>query len=149
MTNSDMKTENWIKLESGIKDTLKGKVIDTYAFNKGLGDGDEESHLIIKFTDGTYICVGVVMDMMDACDYILDNKYCPEIVDYHSLPCYVNIIGKFHLEDYIRQRVEMGIIEPMSNEKVEELVKAELEDRKNKRYEQYLKLKEDFEGIEN
>ena len=144
-----MKTENWIKLESGIKDTLKGKVIDTYAFNKGLGDGDEESHLIIKFTDGTYICVGVVMDMMDACDYILDNKYCPEIVDYHSLPCYVNIIGKFHLEDYIRQRVEMGIIEPMSNEKVEELVKAELEDRKNKRYEQYLKLKEEFEGIEN
>ena len=144
-----MKTENWIKLESGIKDTLKGKVIDTYAFNKGLGDGDEESHLIIKFTDGTYICVGVVMDTMDACDYILDNKYCPEIVDYHSLPCYVNIIGKFHLEDYIRQRVEMGIIEPMSNEKVEELVKAELEDRKNKRYEQYLKLKEEFEGIEN
>ena len=48
-----MKKENWIKLESGIKDTLKGKVIDTYAFNKGYGDGEEESHLIIKFTDGT------------------------------------------------------------------------------------------------
>ena len=141
-----MKKENWIKLDSGIQKTLKGKVIDTYAFNKGLGDGDEESHLIIKFTDGTYICVGVVMDTMDACDYILDNKYCPEIVDYHSLPCYVNIVGEFHLEDYIRQRVKMGIIEPMPNEKVEELVNAELEDRKNKRYEQYLKLKEEFEN---
>ena len=141
-----MKKENWIKLDSGIQKTLKGKVVETYAFNKGLGDGDEESHLIIKFTDGTYICVGVVMDTMDACDYILDNKYCPEIVDYHSLPCYVNIVGEFHLEDYIRQRVKMGIIEPMSNEKVEELVNAELEDRKNKRYEQYLKLKEEFEG---
>ena len=141
-----MKRENWIKLDSGIQKTLKGKVIDKYAFNKGLGDGDEESHLIIKFTDGTYICVGVVMDTMDACDYILDNKYCPEIVDYHSLPCYVNIVGRFHLEDYIRQRVEMGIIEPMSNEKVEELVNAELENRKNKRYEQYLKLKEEFEN---
>ena len=141
-----MKKENWIKLDSGIQKTLKGKVIDTYAFNKGLGDGDEESHLIIKFTDGTYICVGVVMDTMDACDYILDNKYCPEIVDYHSLPCYINIVGEFHLEDYIRQRVKMGIIEPMSNEKVEELVNAELEDRKNKRYKQYLKLKEEFEN---
>ena len=141
-----MKKENWIKLDSGIQKTLKGKVVETYAFNKGLGDGDEESHLIIRFTDGTYICVGLVMDTMDACDYILDNKYCPEIVDYHSLPCYVNIVGKFHLEDYIRQRVEMGIIEPMSNEKVEELVNAELEDRKNKRYEQYLKLKEEFEN---
>ena len=141
-----MKKENWIKLDSGIQKTLKGKVVETYAFNKGLGDGDEESHLIIKFTDGTYICVGVVMDTMDACDYILDNKYCPEIVDYHSLPCYVNIVGEFHLEDYIRQRVKMGIIEPMSNDKVEELVNAELEDRKNKRYKQYLKLKEEFEN---
>lgn len=141
-----MKKENWIKLDSGIQETLKGKVVETYAFNKGLGDGDEESHLIIKFTDGTYICVGVVMDEMDCCDYILDNKYCPEIVDYHSLPCYVDIVGGFHLENYIRQRVEMDIIEPMSNEKVEELVNAELEDRKNRRYEQYLKLKEEFEN---
>lgn len=141
-----MKTENWIKLDSGIQKTLKGKVIDTYAFNKGFGDGEEESHLIIRFTDGTYICVGVVMDTMDACDYILDNKYCPEIVNYHSLPCYVDIVGKFHLEHYIEQRVKMRIIEPIPNEKVEELVKAELEDRKNKRYEQYLKLKEEFEN---
>ena len=38
-----MKKENWIKLDSGIQKTLKG-------FNKGFGDGDEESHLIIKFT---------------------------------------------------------------------------------------------------
>lgn len=141
-----MKTENWIKLDSDIKDTLKGKVIDTYAFNKGYGDGEEESHLIIKFTDGTYICVGVVVDEMDCCDYILDNKYCPEIVGYNSLPCYIDIVGEFHLENYIRQRVEMGIIEPITNEKVEELVNAELEDRKNKRYKQYLKLKEEFEN---
>ena len=35
-----MKKENWIKLDSGIQDTLKGKVVETYAFNKGLGDGD-------------------------------------------------------------------------------------------------------------
>lgn len=141
-----MKTENWIKLESGIKDTLKGKVIDTYAFNKGLGDGDEESHLIIKFTDGTYICVGMVIDMMDACDYILDNKYCPEIVNYHSLPCYVDIVGKFHLENYIRQRVEMGVIDPMPDEMIEEIVKTEMEERRNKRYQKYLELKEEFEG---
>ena len=144
-----MKKENWIKLDSGIQKTLKGKVVETYAFNKGLGDGDEESHLIIKFTDGTYICVGVVMDTMDACDYILDNKYCPEIVDYHSLPCYVDIVGKFHLEHYIEQRVKMGVVDPMSDEKIDEIIKIEMEDRRNKRYKQYLILKEEFEGIEN
>ena len=144
-----MKKEKWIKLDSGIQKTLKGKVVETYAFNKGFGDGDEESHLIIKFTDGTYICVGVVMDTMDACDYILDNKYCPEIVDYHSLPCYVDIVGKFHLEHYIEQRVKMKVVDPIPDEKVEEIVKAEMEERRNKRYCQYLKLKEEFEGIEN
>ena len=67
-----MKKENWIKLESGIKDTLKGKVIDTYAFNKGFGDGEEESHLIIKFTDGTFICVGVELDQ-DKLDKVYED----------------------------------------------------------------------------
>ena len=141
-----MKKENWIKLDSGIQKTLKGKVVEKYAFNKGLGDGDEESHLIIKFTDGTYICVGVVMDTMDGCDYILDNKYCPEIVDYHSLPCYVDIVGKFHLEHYIEQRVKMGVVDAMPDEKIEEIVKTEMEERRNKRYKQYLILKEEFEN---
>ena len=144
-----MKKENWIKLDSGIQETLKGKVVDVYAFNKGLGDGDETSHLIIKFTDGTYICVGVDVGEMDACDHILDNKYCPEISNYHSLPCYVDIVGRFHLENYIRQRVEMGVIDPMSDERIEEIVKTEMEERRNNRYRQYLKLKEEFEGIEN
>ena len=141
-----MKKENWIKLNGGIQETLKGKVVETYAFNRGLGDGDEESHLIIKFTDGTYICVGVVMDTMDACDYILDNKYCPEIVDYHSIPCYVDIVGEFHLEHYIEQRVKMGVVDPIPDEKVAEIVKTEMEERRNNRYRQYLKLKEEFEN---
>ena len=64
--------------------------------------GDEESHLIIKFTDGTYICVRCRLWIYGCCDYILDNKYCPEIVDYHS---YLMLIlwGKFHLENYIER----------------------------------------------
>lgn len=142
-----MKKENWIKLESGIKDTLKGKVIDTYAFNKGYGDGEEESHLIIKFTDGTFICVGVELDQSDACDHILDNKHCPELTSYHTLPYFIDVVnGRFHLEGYIDDRVKMGVIEPMTSEKIEELVNAELEERRNKRYKQYLKLKEEFEN---
>ena len=141
-----MKKENWIKLDSGIQETLKGKVVKTYAFNKGYDDNDEESHLIIKFTDGTYICVGVVEDNMDGCNYILDNKYCPEIVDYHSLPCYVDIVGKFHLEHYIEQRVKMGVVDPIPDEKIAEIVKTEMEERRNNRYKQYLILKEEFEN---
>ena len=140
-----MKKENRLLIDTGVSDSLKGKVIDTYAFCKGYQDVEEESHLIIKFTDGTYICVGVEMDELDG-GYIFDNKWCPELSNYSSLPYYVSVTGKFILEDYIKQRVEMGVIEPLSNEDIEEIVNNELEERRKKRYKEYLKLKAEFEG---
>ena len=142
-----MKKENRLLLETGVQDTLKGKIVDTYAFCRGLHDVEEESHLIIKFTDGTFICVGLEMDELNG-DYIFDNKYCPELSSYHSLPYYVSVTGKFHLDEYIRERVEMGVIDPLSDEAVEELVKNEIEERRNKRYKEYLKLKAEFESGE-
>ena len=140
-----MKTEKRIILNSGVHDTLKGKVVDTYAFCKGHHDVDEESHLIIKFTDGTYICVGVDMDELDASS-VFDNKFCPELSSYLSLPYYIDVTGKFQLEYYLRQRVEIGVIEPMLDEDVEKIVKNEIEERRKKRYKEYLKLKAEFEG---
>lgn len=142
-----MKQENRIILKTGIQDTLKGKVVDKYALYNGKNDVDEESHFIIKFTDGSYICIGVEMDEFGG-DYVLDNKYCPELLNYHSLPYYVSVTGKFFLDEYIRERVEMGVIEPLSDEEVEEIVKNELEERRKKRYKEYLKLKEEFESGE-
>ena len=142
-----MKKENWIKLKSGMHDTLKGKVVDGYALYNGKNDVDEEGHFIIKFTDGSYICIGVEMDEFDG-DYVLDNKYCPELTNYHSLPYYVSVTGKFFLDEYIRERVEMGVIEPLSDEEVEEIVNNELEERRKKRYKEYLKLNEEFESGE-
>ena len=143
-----MKKENWIKLDTGIRETLKGKVVDTYAFCRGDGDVEEESHLIIKFTDGTFICVGLDVDDVRG-DYSLDNKYCHELSQYRSIPYYLDITDKFHLEYYIRQRIEMGVIEPMSDEDVEKIVKNEMEERRNKRYKEYLKLKAEFETKDN
>lgn len=142
-----MKKENWLRLETGIQKTLKGKVVDTYAFSKGDGDAEEESHLIIKFTDGSFICIGVEVDYCSG-DNILDNKYCPELQNYHTLPYYVTVTGKFHLEDYINQRIKMGVIEGMTNKDVENIVNDELEERRKKRYKEYLKLKEEFESGE-
>lgn len=142
-----MKKENWIQLKSGIHDTLKGKVVDRYALCNGKNDVDEEGHFIIKFTDGSYICIGVEMDMLDG-EYALDNKYCPELSYYHSLPYYVSVTGKFFLNEYIRERVRMGVIEPLSDEEIEEIVNNELEERRKKRYKEYLKLKEEFENGE-
>ena len=138
-----MKKEGWIKLDSGIHDTLKGKVIDTYAFEKGY-DSSDDSHLIIKFTDGTFICVGIDTDEFDDCRELLENKFCKEIKEYHSIPSFIDISGKFHLEEFLEQRVKMGIIEPMTQEKIDEIINEEKERRKKRRYQEYLKLKEEF-----
>ena len=141
-----MKTENRIVLDSGVHKTLYGKIVDTYAFSKGYGNCEESSHLIIKFTDGTFICVGIETDEWDCCNYTLNNKYCAELSNYRSIPYHIDIHGKFHLADYIREQIELGIIEPMSDEKIDEIINKELEERRKNRYKQYLKLKEEFEN---
>jgi hypothetical protein len=138
-----MKKEGWIKLDSGIHDTLKGKVIDMYAFHKGYHDSDD-SHLIIKFTDGTFICVGIETDDYDVCRELLDNKSCPEINRYRTIPHFIDITGKFHLEEFLEERIKMGIIEPVSQETIDEILTKEQEERRNRRYQEYLKLKEEF-----
>ena len=141
-----MNTENRIKLDGGIHKTLYGKIVDTYAFSKGYENSEETSHLIIKFTDGTYICVGIETDDWGSCNYILNNKYCAELSNYRSIPYLIDINGKFHLPDYIREQIELGIIESMSDEKIDEIINKELEERRKNRYKQYLKLKEEFEN---
>jgi hypothetical protein len=141
-----MKTENRIVLDGGIHKTLYGKIVDTYAFSKGYENFEESSQLIIKFTDGTFICVGIETDEYDCCNYTLNNKYCAELSQYHSIPHHIDINGKFHLEEYIREQIEMGVIEPMSDEKIVEIMNEEMEERRKNRYKQYLKLKEEFEN---
>lgn len=141
-----MKTENRIVLDSGVHKTLYGKIVDSYAFSKGYENFEESSQLIIKFTDGTFICVGIETDEFDCCNYTLNNKYCAELSNYHSIPYHIDINGKFHLADYIREQIEIGVIEPMSDEKIDEIINKELEERRQNRYKQYLKLKEEFEN---
>ena len=141
-----MNRENRIILDSGIHKTLYGKIVDTYAFSKGYENCEESSQLIIKFTDGTFICVGIENDSWDCCNYTLNNKYCAELSNYRSIPHHIDIHGKFHLANYIREQIEMGVIEPMSDEKIDEIMNKEMEERRKNRYKQYLKLKEEFEN---
>ena len=39
----------------------------------------------------------------------LNNKYFAELSQYHSIPHLIDINGKFHLADYIREQIEMGV----------------------------------------
>lgn len=140
-----MKRDKWIKLVSGIHEDLKGKVVDTYAFSKGFDDVCEESHLIIKFTDGTFICVGAIES--DYSDYSVsfDNKYCPEGYAYREVPHYFTIDGKLILEDYFKDRIDIGVIKPIDENKIQILAQEKKNREKKHRYEEFLKLKKEFE----
>lgn len=139
-----MKKDKFIKLINGIHDHLKGKVVDTYAFYTGVEDVEEESHLIIKFTDGTYICVGAVADDFDDYKIGFDNKYCREGSAYYEIPHYFSN-GEVVLEKYFEDRITMGIINPVDTEMIKTIKNDKIARDKKKRYEEFLKLKKEFE----
>ena len=139
-----MKKDKFIKLLNGIHEDLKGKVVDTYAFCTGVEDVEEQSHLIIKFTDGTYICVGAVSDDFDDYKIGFDNKYCLEGNAYHEIPHYF-VNGNVVLEQYFEDRITMGVINPVDTEKIKTLTNEKITREKKRRYEEFLKLKKEFE----
>lgn len=67
-----------IQIPNGLSDKLKGKTIEKTSFYVNR-DNSDENHLVITFTDGTYI--GVVIEYDD--DYYLAENM-PEISLYNA-----------------------------------------------------------------
>ena len=67
-----------IQIPNGLSDKLKGKTIEKTSFYVNRYNSDE-NHLVITFTDGTYI--GVVIEYDD--DYYLAENM-PEISLYNA-----------------------------------------------------------------
>ena len=66
-----------ILIPKGVSDKLKGKTIEKTSFHPSLYDA-EENHLVITFTDGTYISVVIESDD----DYYLE-EYIPALSWYN------------------------------------------------------------------
>ena len=127
---------------------LKGKVVDKVGFTYDITD-EEKNQLIIKFTDGTFIHMGVLCNHNDDYRFHMDNMRANELVSYFPHPDhYMDTDGNIHLDYFLQMQVDIGLIEPMSDDELKKMVKEEIKKKEDAEYKQYLKLKAKFEKTE-
>ena len=120
-----------IQIPKGLSDKLKGKTIEKTSFYVNRYNSDE-NHLVITFTDGTYISVFIDYDD----DYFLSN--CIPALDAYN--AYISE-GEFHYRKYFKQLIDIGVVEPIDENILENNMKEELRE-----YAQYENLKKKFEN---
>ena len=129
-----------ILIPEGISDKLKGKTIEKTSFHPSMNHSDE-NHLVITFTDGTYISVVIEYD---------DDHYLDQYIT--ALSCYnadaIGYIsgGEFHYRKYFKQLVDIGAVKPLD----ENILKEKILDRERldelREYAQYEKLKKKYDN---
>lgn len=129
-----------ILIPEGISDKLKGKTIEKTSLHISMNKSDE-NHLVITFTDGTYI--SVVIEYYD--DYYLD-QYIPALSCYDADDIGYISEGEFHYRKYFKQLIDIGVVKPLD----ENILKEKILDRERRdelrEYAQYEKLKKKFEN---
>lgn len=131
-----------IRIPNGISKELKGKTIKKTYFNSDLY---VESHnvLTIQFTDGDYICVSIDYDEDN---YLYDGKLFPlsegNITEYG----YLDKNNNFVYYEHYRNLFEMGVLEPIPNDAVRDLILRREKEEEKREYNRYLQLKERFEN---
>ena len=130
-----------IRIPEGLSDKLKGKTIEKTSFYVNRGDY-VENHLVIKFTDGTYISVVIEYDDDDY--YLYDNM--PDLSWYNADALGYVLEEEFHYKKYFKQLIDIGVLEPLDeNILKEEILKKNMNDELRE-YAQYEKLKKKFEN---
>ena len=82
-----------ISIPEGISDKLKGKTIEKTSLHTSMNHSDE-NHLVITFTDGTYISVVIESDD----DYYLD-EYIEAAISYVESYGYIDDLNKITIDD--------------------------------------------------
>ena len=129
-----------ILIPEGISDKLKGKTIEKTSFYANMYDTDE-NHLVITFTDGTYISVVIDYDN----DYYLSNNI-PSLGVYDANTIGYVSYGKFHYRKYFKQLIDIGVVKPLDKEKILENIMKKEQIEELMEYAQYENLKKKFEN---
>ena len=129
-----------ILIPKGVSDTLKGKTIEKTSFHANTNDADE-NHLVITFTDGTYISVIIEYDG----DSYLD-EYIPALSWYNpdAIGCVSG--GKFHYRKHIKQLIDIGVVNPIDENIIKEKILENNMKQELREYAQYEVLKKKFEN---
>ena len=134
---NDMKQ---IVIPEGISDKLKGKTIEKTSFHPSMTDSDE-NHLVITFTDGTYISVVIESDD----DYYLD-EYIPALSWYN--PDAIGYVSgeEFHYRKHIKQLIDIGVVNPIDENILKEKILENNMKQELREYARYEVLKKKFEN---
>ena len=126
-------------IPKGVSDKLKGKTIEKTSFHTSI-DADE-NHLVITFTDGTYISVVIEYD---------DGYYLDEYIT--ALSCYnADALGyisgeEFHYKKYFKQLIDIGVVKPIDENILKEKILEKNKKQELREYAQYEVLKKKFEN---
>ena len=129
-----------ILIPKGVSDKLKGKIIEKTSFHTNMNDSDE-NHLVITFTDGTYISVIIEYDN----DYYLD-EYIPALSLYNSDTLGYISGGEFHYRKYFKQLIDIGAVKPIDENILKEKILENNMKQELGEYAQYESLKKKFEN---
>ena len=128
-----------ILIPEGISDKLKDKTIEKTSLHTSMNNSDE-NHLVITFTDGTYISVIIEYDN----GHYLD-QYIPALSCYNADAIGYISEGEFHYRKYFKQLVDIGAVKPLD----ENILKEKILDRERldelREYAQYEKLKKKYD----
>ena len=129
-----------ILIPKGVSDKLKGKTIEKTSFHPSTNDYDE-NHLVITFTDGTYISVVIESDD----DYYLD-EYIPALSLYN--PDAIGYVsgGEFHYRKHFKQLIDIGVVKPIDETILKEKILENNMKQELREYAQYENLKKKFEN---
>ena len=129
-----------ILIPKGVSDKLKGKTIEKTSFHPSMTDSDE-NHLVITFTDDTYISVVIESDD----DYYLD-EYIPALSWYNLDAVGYISGGEFHYRKHLKQLVDIGVVNPIDENILKEKILENNMKQELREYAQYEVLKKKFEN---
>ena len=129
-----------ILIPEGISDKLKGKTIEKTSFYANRRDSDE-NHLVITFTDGTYISVVIDYD-----DHYYLSDYIPELSCYSADAIGYISEGEFHYRKYYKQLIDIGAVKPLDEDFLKENILENDMAQELREYVQYERLKKKFEN---
>lgn len=128
-----------ISIPEGISNKLKGKTIKKTSFYANRNDVDE-NHLVITFTDGTYISLMIDYDGDNYLDEYIPalSCYSPDAIGYISG-------GKFHYRNYFKQLIDIGAVKPLDENVLKEKILEKNMKDELREYAQYEKLKKKYD----
>lgn len=127
-------------IPEGVSDKLKGKTIEKTSFCVNRDNADQ-NHLVITFTDGTYISIVIEYDS----DYYLD-EYITGLMYYDADDVGYISNGEFHYRKYFKQLIDIGVVKPLDENIIKEKILEKERLHELYEYAQYEKLKKKYDN---